>query len=84
MQQDAEIAHLMWDFMEDDRDGRRNPYRQTCDITRSDDQSIDQIVDHITDHIHDGERMDMRLGDRHMAVISMDDLLRDQTKKDSS
>jgi hypothetical protein len=40
-------------------------------------------MDRITDQIHDCERMDMRLGDRHMAVIPVDDLLRDQSEKNS-
>ncbi len=80
----TEISHFLRDFMKNDRYGGGDSYRDTDQITCADDQSINEIMDTISDQIHDSERMDVFLGDRHMAMIPTDDFFRDQAKKNSS
>jgi len=74
MDQDAEVADLLRDFVKQDGDRCRDADRNTDKITRSDDQAVDKIMHGISDQIHDRKRMDVGLGNRHMTVISVNDL----------
>lgn len=70
--------------MKNYRYGGGDSYRDTDQITCAENQSINEIMDTISDQIHDSERMDVFLGDRHMAMIPTDDFFRDQAEKNSS
>jgi len=84
MKQYSKVAYFLRHLMEENSDRGSDTDRDTHEITCSDDETIDEIVDYISDEIHDSKRMDMILGNRHMTVISMDDLLGKEPKKDSS
>lgn len=81
MDQDAEVADFLRDFVKHDGDSGREADRNTDQITRSDNQSINEIMHGISDQIHDRKRMHVCLGNRHMAVISVDNFFGNQSKK---
>ncbi len=81
MNQDAEVADFLRDFVKQDGDSCREADGNVDKITRSDNQTINKIVYRISDQIHDRKGMDVRLGDRHMTVISMNNFLGKQSKK---
>lgn len=49
MDQDAEVADFLRDFVKQDGDRCREADRNTHEITRSDNQAIDEIMNGISD-----------------------------------
>lgn len=84
MNQNTEVTYFLGDFVKYYCDGRCDTYRNTYQITRSENQTINEIMDSITDKIHDGKGVDVCLGNRHMTVISMNNFLCNETKKDTA
>lgn len=84
MDQDAEVADFLRDFVKQDGDRGRDTDRNTHEITCSYNQAVNEIVHGISDQIHDRKGMDVRLGNRHMTVISMNNFFGKESKENSS
>lgn len=84
VEEDGEVADLLWDFMKDDCDCRCDTKLHTHKETSGNEEAIDKVVHAITNECHDANRMVVILRWKHVAVLPVHDLFNDKRSENTA